>query len=119
MSVKRSALGDLQNLHGAYLDADAAGDALGSGSHAGLANHDPEGASLFALAAADAELLVDHVDAGLGILGNGALLASSNTRTALDAGHGANLTGTLYDLNAGLILMEFLIEGLRASTNAL
>ncbi len=112
-----SALGDLQDLHGAYLDADAAGDALGSGSHAGLTNHDPEGAGSLALAAADAELLVDHVHAGLGVLGNGTLFAGSYALAALDAGHGTDLAGTLNDLHTGLVLVEFLVEGLGASTD--
>ena len=114
-----SALGDLQNLHGAYLDTDTTSNALGSGSHAGLANHDPEGACGLTLATADAELLVDHVNAGLGILGNGTLITSCCALAALNAGHGTDLTGTLYDLHARLILMEFLVKCLGASTDAL
>ncbi len=117
--TSKSALGDLQNLHGAYLNADAAGNALGSRSHAGLADHDPEGAGSLALATADAELLVDHVNTGLGILGDGTLLAGSYALAALDAGHGTYLACTLYDLNAGLVLMEFLVESLGTGTDAL
>ena len=62
-------LDDLQDLHGAGLDADATGDALGSGAIL-IGDDQVEGAGLSALAAAGAELLVDHVHAGLGILGD-------------------------------------------------
>ena len=119
MIGEKSALGDLQDLHGAYLNADTAGDALGSGSHAGLAYHDPEGAGSLTLATADTELLVDHVNAGLGILGDSTLITSRCALAALDAGHGTDLACTLYDLYAGLVLMEFLVESLGAGTDAL
>ena len=109
---------DLQQFHGAGLDADAAGDALGCGTF-GLHDHDLHGAGLHALAAANTELLVDHVYAGLGILGNSAMFAGTHALTALDAGHGLG-TGALSDhLDAGKILMEFLIECGGAGTDAL
>ena len=109
---------DLQNFHGAGLDADTASDALGSRGF-GLHDHDLHGAGRYALAAADAELLVDHVHAGLGILGDGTVLTSLHALTALDAGHGLG-TGTLGNhLDAGQILMELLVESGRAGTDAL
>ena len=107
---------DLQQFHGANLGADAAGNALGSGI-LGLHDHNLHGAGLHALAAADAELLVDHVNAGLGILGDGAVLTGAHALAALDAGHrlGAGTLGN--HLDAGQILMEFLIESSGTGTD--
>ena len=112
-------LDDLQDLHGAGFDTNAAGNALGSGSF-DLLDHDLHGAGLHALAAGDTLLLVDHVHTGLGILGNGLMLADTHTLAALNADHGlgsALLVG--YDLDAGQIGIEFLIKSLRASLNTL
>ena len=109
---------DLQNFHGAGLDADTASDALGSRGF-GLHDHDLHGAGRYALAAADAELLVDHVHAGLGILGDGAVLTAAGALAALDADHGL-CTGALgHDLDAAQILVEFLIESGGTGTDAL
>ena len=80
----RLLLDDLQDLHGAGLDADAAGDALGSRSVLVL-DDQAEGACLGALAAAGAELLADHVNAGLGVLGDGTVGAGLGAQTALGA----------------------------------
>ena len=109
---------DLQDFHGAGLDTDAAGDALGSGI-LGLEDHDLGGADLDALAAGNALLLVDHVHAGLGILSNRLMLTDLSALTALDADHGL-CAGTLRnDLDAGQILLELLVESGRAGTDAL
>ena len=114
----RLLLDDLQDLHGAGLGADAAGDALGGGSI--LVLHDQtEGASLGALAAAGAELLVDHVHAGLGVLGDGALLAGTHALAALHTGIHLDGAVLFNDLDAGLIGIEFLVESVGASTDAL
>ena len=116
--VKTLLLHDLQDLHGAGLDTDAAGDALGNGI-AFLLDHDLGGADFLALAAANAQLLVDHVHAGLGILGDSAVLTDLHALTALDAGHGLG-TGTLsHDLDAAQVGMKLLVECLGASLNAL
>ena len=80
-------LDDLQDLHGASLYADAAGNALGSGA-TNRSNHDLHGASFCAFAAGGAELLVDHIHTGLRILGNCTGLTDLSALTALDAGHG-------------------------------
>ena len=77
------------------------------------------GAGFHALAAADTLLLVDHVHAGLGVLGDGLVLTGSHALAALDAGLGLG-TGTLgNDLDAGQILIKFLIESLGAGADAL
>ena len=109
---------DLQDLHGASLDTDAAGDALGNRILI-LLDHDLEGAGFLALAAANAQLLVDHVHTGLGVLGDGTVLTGLHTLAALDADHGLG-TGTLgNDLDAGQIGIEFLVECLGAGLDAL
>ena len=107
---------DLQQIHGADLGTDAAGDALGSGL-IGLHHHDLHGASLDTLTAADAEFLVDHVHAGLGILGDSAMLAGTHALTALDTSHRLCTGALRYDLDAGKILMELLVKGGGARTN--
>ena len=109
---------DLQNFHGAGLDADAAGDALGNGVLV-LLDHDLHGADLDALAAADALLLIDHVDAGLGVLGDGLMLADLHALAALDADHGLGAGALCGDLDAGQILVKVLIESNGAGANAL
>ena len=107
---------DLQDFHGAGLDTDAAGDALGNGA-LGLQHHDLHGANLNALAAADAGLLIDHVHAGLLVLGDGTVLADLSALTALDADIGL-CTGALgHNLNAAQIGVEFLIKSSRAGTD--
>ena len=109
---------DFQDLHGAYLCADAAGDALAS-SIAFFQNHNLHGADLNALATGNAELLVDHVHAGLGILGDCPVFANLFALTALNAGHGLCASALGDDLNAGIIGVEFFIEGVGACTHAL
>ena len=112
-------LHDFQNLHGAGLDADAAGDALGGIGTGGSGSNDHlEGADFGALAAAGAELLVDHVHA-LGVLGDGTGLADLGALAALDADIGLDSTVLLHDVDAGLIFVEFLVESLGASPDAL
>ena len=111
-------LHDFQNFHGASLDADAAGDALGSGA-LGLHDHNLHGAGLDALAAADALLLVDHVDAGLGILGDGLMLTGLHALAALDAGHGLGTSALGDDLDTAEVGVKFLIECVGAGADAL
>ena len=112
-------LDDLQNFHGASLDTDAAGDALGDGI-AFLVNHDLHGAHGNTGAAADTELLVDHVHTGLGILGDSAMLTSLHALTALDAGIDLGCAVlTLNDLDCGIIGTGLLIESLSTGLHAL
>ncbi len=118
MTGSRLLLDDLQDLHGAGLDADAAGDALGSRSVLVL-DDQAEGAGLGALAAAGAELLADHVNAGLGVLGDGTVGASLGAQTALGADLGLGSALALHDLDAGLGDIILLVESLGASLDAL
>ena len=111
-------LHDLQDLHGAGLYTNAAGNALGS-RILGLHYHDLHGAGLHALAAGNTQLLIDHVHAGLGVLGDGALLAGTHALAALDTGVGLCALTLCNDLDAAQIRIEFLIESGGASTDAL
>ena len=111
-------LHDLQDLHGAGLDADTAGNALGGGANLGL-HHNMHGADLDALAAGGAELLIDHEHTGLGILGDGAGFAGLCTLAALDAGHGLGLLVLVDDLDAGKIRIKGFIESIGTGTDAL
>ena len=101
---------DFQHTHGAGLDADPAGNALGSGVF-GFQNQHLHGAGFHTLAAADAVLLVDHINAGLGILGNGIMLAGSHALAVLDAGVGLCAGALGNNFNAAQVLMKFLVEG--------
>ena len=109
---------DFQNFHGAGLDADAAGDALGSGTLFGH-NHDLHGAGLDTLAAADTLLLVDHVNAGLGILSDCLMLTGTHSLAALDAN--IRLCGTvlIHNLDAGQGDIVYLIKSLGTGLDAL
>ena len=109
---------DLQDLHGAGLDADTAGDALGCRA-LGLQDHDLHGAGLDALAAANTGLLVDHVHAGLGVLGDGAVLTGLHALAALDADHGLCVVALGSDLDAAQIGIKLLVESGGASLNTL
>ena len=111
-------LHDLQQIHGTGLHADAAGDALCCGA-VRLHDHDLHGAGFHTLAAGNAQLLVDHVNTGLGILSDGAILTSLHALTALDAGHGLGTGALCHDLDAAQVGMELFVERGRASTNAL
>ena len=119
-SVQYVGLGfdDFQDLHGASLDTDAAGDALGSGGVLVL-DDQAEGAGLGALAAAGAQLLADHVHAGLGILGDGTVGAGLGAQTALGADLGLGSALALHDLDAGLGDIIDLVECLGASLDTL
>ena len=112
-------LDDLQDLHGAGLDTDAAGDALGSGGTLAVGDNQTEGAGLGALAAAGAQLLADHVHAGLGILGDGTVGAGLGAQTALGADLGLGSALALHDLDAGLGDIIDLVESLGASLDTL
>ena len=82
-------------------------------------NHDLGGADFDALAAANALLLVDHVNAGLGVLSNCLMLTDLHALTALDADIGLCAFALGNDLNAGVIRMELLVKSLGAGTDAL
>ena len=110
---------DLQNFHGACLNTDTAGDALGN-RIVSFVDHNLHGADLHALAAAVAQLLVDHVDAGLGILGDSAGLADLHALAALDADIGLGSTVLAGDdLDAGLGHIIDLIESFGAGPDTL
>ena len=109
---------DLQNFHRADLRANTAGDTLGSIA-AFLLHHNLHGADLDALTAGGTQLLVDHINAGLGILGDCASLTDLSALAALDAGHGLCSAILIHNADAAQILMEFLIKGFGASANAL
>lgn len=110
-------LDQLENVHGTLANALAAGDALGD-LVANL-NHDLEGTCSYALAAADAELLIDHVNA-LGVLGDSVLLASLSALAALRASLNHDAAVLLVaDADAGLILVKLLVESGGAGDHAL
>ena len=109
---------DLQDLHGANLDADAAGDALGGRTVFGH-DHDLHGAGFHALAAGNALLLVDHVNAGLGVLGDGLVFTDLHALAALDADIGLCCTVLLHDLDAGQSYIVNLIESLGTGLDTL
>ncbi len=72
-----------EQIHRAGLGADAAGDTFGGGLPQ---RHHLHRAGLHAVAAAHAELLVNHVNAGLGVLGDGAVGTGAHALAALYAG---------------------------------
>ena len=118
MTGSRLLLDDLQDLHGAGLDADAAGDALGSGI-AFLQDHDLHGADFDTLAAADTLFLVDHVNAGLGILRDCLMLTDLHALAALDADIGFCSIALGNNLDAGQIGIKLLVECFGTGLNAL
>ena len=109
---------DFQDLHGTCLDADTAGNTLAGGALLG-GDHDLHRADLNTLTAGGTQLLIDHVHAGLGILGDRASLTSLCALTALDADHGLCRAVFLNDPDAGQVLMELLIKSLGASSDTL
>ena len=77
------------------------------------------GTDLHALAAAVAQLLVDHVHA-LGVLGDSALLTGSGAFSALDTGVGLGLpVFSLHNLNAGFIRVKLFVKIRNASAFSL
>ena len=108
---------NFQDFHGTCLGADAAGNALGGGGGRLCLDHQAEGTSFRIFAAADAKLLVDHINA-LGVLGDGAMLAGSCTFAALHTGHGFCRALAVHNLDAGLARIKFLIEGVGTGTDA-
>ena len=108
---------NLKNFHGASLNADTAGNALGNGILS-LMYHDLHGAHSDTSATADTQFLIDHVNAGLGILGDRAVLTGLHALTALDAGHRLGAGTLCNDLDRGIVLMEFLVKGLGTGANA-
>ena len=111
-------LHNFQNFHGAGLDADAAGNALGSGTVLGH-DHDVHWAGFNALAAGNALLLVDHVHTGLGVLGDGLVLTGAHALAALDAGIGLGTGALGHDLDAAEGHVIYLIESFGTSLNTL
>jgi hypothetical protein len=111
-------LHDFQNIHGADLGTNATGNALGCGA-VGLHDHNLHGACFHALAAADTQLLVDHVNAGLGILGNGAVLTDLHALAALNADNRLCALTLGNNLDAGQVLMKLLIESVGTGTDTL
>ena len=111
-------LDDLQDLHGAGLDTDAAGDALGSRTLLGH-DHDLHGADLDTLAAGNALLLVDHVNAGLGVLGDGLVFTDLHALTALDAHIGLGSTALIHDPDAAEGDIIYLIKSLGTGLDTL
>ena len=109
---------DLQNLHGASLDTDTAGNALGSGAVFGH-DHDLHGADLDTLAAGNALLLVDHVNAGLGVLGDGLVFTDLHALATLDADVGLGNAGLVHNLDAAEGHIIYLIKSLGTSLDAL
>ena len=109
---------DLQDIHGASLDTDTAGNALRS-RILGLEDHNLSGADLNTLAAGNTILLADHVHAGLGILSNSLMLTDLSALTTLDTNHGLSAGALCYDLDAGQIGMELFIECLGTSLDTL
>ena len=109
---------DLQDLHGASLDTDAAGDALGSGATLGH-DHDLHGADLHTLTAGNALLLVDHVNAGLGVLSDGLVLTDLHALAALNADIGLCSTVLLNDVDAAQSHIINLVESLRTGLDTL
>ena len=109
---------DLQDLHGASLDTDAAGDALGSGA-LGLHDHNLHGAGFDTLAAANTLLLVDHVNAGLGVLGDGLVFTDLHALAALDADIGLGSTVLLNDVDAAQSHIVNLIKSLGTGLDTL
>ena len=118
MFFKDLLLYDLQNFHGASLHADAAGNTLG-GSAFFCHDHDLHGAGFYALAALDAQLLIDHVHTGLGILRDGTGFTDLGALAALDADIGLSAGALGKNLDAGIVLMEFLVKSFGASADAL
>ena len=109
---------DFQHFHGASLDTDAAGNALGSRTLFGH-DHDLHGAGLDTLAAADTLLLVDHVNAGLGVLSDGFVLAGTHALAALDANIGLCSAVLVDDLDAAQGDIVNLIKSLGTGLDAL
>ena len=73
-------------------------------------DHDLHGADSNAGTAADTQLLIDHVNTGLGILSDSTVLAGLHALTALNTGHGLGAGALGNDLDSGIILMELLVE---------
>ena len=101
-------LDDLQQIHRAGLGADAAGDALGGGVAEG---HHLHGTDFDALAAGGAELFVNHVNAGFGVLGDGVVGTGAGALAALYAGLDLRLAVVVHDADAALVLVKHLVEG--------
>ena len=109
---------DLKDLHGTSLYADSAGDALGSGIFR-LQNHDMHGAGFHTLTAANALLLVDHVNTSLGVLGNRLMLAGAHALATLNTGLGLCSGSLGNNADAGQSLIELFVERFRAGTDTL
>ncbi len=82
--------------------------------------HNLHGADLNTLAALYAQLLVDHVDTGLLVLGDRTGLTGLHALATLNADIGLTFTILIgNDLNAAIVHIEFLVEGFGTGLNAL
>ena len=82
--------------------------------------HNLHGADFHARAALAAQRRVDQINAGLGVLGDGTMLAGAHARATLNANIGLCLTILANDnTNAGQILVKLLIEGFGTGLNTL
>jgi hypothetical protein len=75
------------------------------------------GACFHALTAGNTLLFVDHVNTGLGVLGNGLMLTAAHALAALNADVGFCSIALGNDADAGQILIELLIECLGAGAD--
>ena len=108
------AFDDFQNIHGASFYAETAGDALSSGV---FVNNDLEGADFCTLAAANAELFVDNINA-LSVLLDCACFTNLSALTALDAYHVLGFAVLFDNLDSGLIGIKYLIVSFGTRTDA-
>lgn len=73
----------------------------------------------FTLSAANTQLFIHHVDAGLGILSDSTFRTCLSALTALDTDHGFGRAFPVDNLDAGLVRMKFLVKCLGAGGDAL
>jgi hypothetical protein len=108
---------NFQDAHRTSLGANTAGNALGHGILLLMYHH--LGRTYFhTLTATDTQLLVDHIDAGLGILADRAMGAGAHAFAALYAGLDLGFALVVHDLYAALGRIKLLVEGLGAGPDA-
>jgi hypothetical protein len=107
---------DLQQLHGTSFHTNTTCNALGNGITL-FVDHDLHGTCFHTLTTTNAQLLVDHINTGLGILCNGTMLTHTHALATLDAGIRLSAVALGDNLNAGIVGMELLIKSLGASAN--
>jgi hypothetical protein len=82
-------------------------------------DHDLHRTYLNTLAATDTLLFIDHVNTGLRILSDSLMLTDLHALAALDADIGLSTLTLGNDLQARIVLVEFLIKCLGASPDTL